>query len=175
MGLAEYLTGMKEPSVEDVTWQYVPTSYLGVRGLAKGLGYLPYAKDIYNGLDLLFHKPFDKMTNEEFKQYGNLGKTYYQEYLQNNPVNIKGYGTVSFSRKNKGKDFIKNMEQYPLLRKNLENATKENFTTNYKNETDRNYDYFLNKYKGSLYHYLIEDIKDVGKRYKMMKNKTEGE
>mgnify|MGYP007070310593 CR=1 FL=1 len=57
----------------------------------------------------------------------------------------------------------------------MENATREDFTTNYKNELDRNYDYLSNIHKGDLYHYLIENINGIGKRYKMMKNKTKGE
>ena len=170
-----YITN--EPGVVDETWM-LGLPFLG--GLAnKGLknigGYLPYINDIWQGRDLLFHKPFDQMTKNEFRQYGNLGEKYYQEHLQNNPVEIKNYGEIRFGAKNKGKDKTRNYEQYPFLRKNLENANKENFSTNYKNEADREYDYFSNIYNGDLFHYLIENIKDVGKRYKMMKNKSKGE
>ena len=115
------------------------------------------------------------MTKEELKNYGELGEKYYQNHLQKNPINIENYGTVHFGRHNKGKDKIINYEQYPFLRKNLKNAKKEDFSTNYKNENDRIYDYFSNEHKGNLYHYLIENIENKGLRYKMMKNKTKGE
>lgn len=49
------------------------------------------------------------------------------------------------------------MEQYPFLRKNITHA-KKGKNTNTKNETDRNYDHFINKYKNDLYHYIIENI-----------------
>lgn len=137
--------------------------------------YIPYAKDIWQGRNLLFHKPFDKMSEEEFKNYGKLGEMYYKNYLQRNPVKIKGYGTITFSKHNRGKDKTINYEQYPLLRKNIETSTKENFSTNYNNEPDRTYDYFSNTHKGDLYHYLIENISKRGTKYKMMKNKSKGE
>ena len=112
------------------------------------------------------------MTEDEFKQYGDLGEEYYQNHLQKNPVNIEGYGEIKFNRKNKGKDLTQNYEQYPLLRKNLETAKKEDYSTNNKNEIDRNYDYFINTYKGNPFEYIIENITNVGKKYKMMKNKN---
>ena len=80
-----------------------------------------------------------------------LGEEYYQNHLQKNPVNIKDYGEISFGAKNRGKDKTRNYEQYPFLRKNLENSTKEDFSTNYKNEFDREYDYFSNTYNGDLF------------------------
>lgn len=149
------------------------TGGLGAFKTGKALtGMAPYFNDIWQGRKLLFHKPFGWMSKQEFKNYGNLGKNYYKNFLQKNPVNIKGYGKVEFGKHNRGKDLTQNMEQYPFLRKNLETGTLEPFSTNYKNETDRIYDYFSNTYKGDLYHYLIENISKNGKRYKMMKNKT---
>lgn len=153
----------------------IPSLVSGVLGASKTIPFLPYIKDIWAGKNLLFHKPFQNMTKEEFKDYGNMGKDYYKNYLQNNPINVKGYGLIKFGRKNRGKDKTINYEQYPFLRKNIENATREDFTTNYKNEFDRTYDYFSNTYKGDLYHYLIENIENRGLKYKMMKNKTKGE
>ena len=60
------------------------------------------------------------------------------------------------SRKSNANKAI-NMEQYPFLRKNITHA-KKGKNTNTKNETDRNYDHFINKYKNDLYHYIIENI-----------------
>ena len=64
------------------------------------------------------------------------------------------------------------MDQYPFLRKNLENA-KWKFNSNEKNEFDRTYDHFYNLHNRKLYDYLIEKItNNQGKtirNYKMMK------
>jgi len=145
--------------------------YVVKNGFNRVLPFLPYLRDIWEGRELLFHKPFNKMNSEEFKNYNKLGKQYYKDFLQNNPVNIKDYGEILFSRHNKGKDNTINMEQYPLLRKNLATSEK-GLNTNTKNELDRSYDHFSNTFKNNLYDYLIEDINGVGKRYKMMHNKT---
>lgn len=153
----------------DETWKYVTPIGFALR---KAIPYIPYMADIWAGRNLLFHKPFDKMTKEEYNNYGKMGRDYYQNHLQKNPVNIKDYGEIKFNRHNLKKDNTYNFEQYPFLRKQLETAEKENFSTNNKNETDRNYDYFSNEYKGNLYNYIIENINGVGKRYKMMKNTT---
>ena len=156
----------------------IPSLLLGLSGTASGLKkvveYAPYLNDIWQGRDLLFHKPFNRMSNEEFKSYGKLGRQYYKDHLRNNPVDIKDYGLVEFGRTNMGKDKTTNMEQYPFLRKNLQNAVKTG-TTNTKNEADRVYDHFQNTHKNNLYNYIIENITNEGKKYKMMKNKTLGE
>lgn len=168
-------TELEEPSVQDVTWETLAPLVVGIKGFNVLKSYTPYLEDIWNGRKLIVHKPFNKMTREEFKQFGKLGEEYTKDYLQHNPANIKGYGMVKFSRHNRGKDKTINYEQYPFLRKNLETAKNENFSTNYNNEADRVYDYFSNTFKGDKFHYLIENIKDRGLRYKMMKNKSRGE
>lgn len=146
----------------------------GLKGLSSGYnafkGVRPFLGDIWEGRKLIFHKPFKWMSRDEFNNYGKLGKKYYQNFLQRNPINIEGYGEIKFSRPNKGKDDTVNMEQYPFLRYKLNNAKKID-RTNTKNEIDREYDILENRYKGNLYNYLIEDIIDVGKRYKMIKKK----
>lgn len=151
----------------------IPSLVIGSGGMSNGIKkiaeYAPYINDIWQGRNLLFHKPFNKMSSEEFKSYGKLGRQYYKDHLQNNPVDINGYGLVEFGRTNRGKDNTANMEQYPFLRKNLQNATQMD-TTNNKNEIDRIYDHFYNTHKNNLYDYIIENIAKDGKRYKMMKN-----
>ena len=104
-----------------------------------------------------------------FKNYEKLGLDYYKNHLQPNPVEIDGYGIVTFGKHNKGKDDITNFNVYPYLREQLKTARRGE-RTNYNNETDRMYDYFYNNHNGDLYKYLIEDIKGVGKRYKKMRN-----
>ena len=64
---------------------------IGKTGVNWFNGIKPYLGDIWAGRNLLFHKPFKKMTPEEFENYNNLGTDYYQYHLQKKPVNIKGY------------------------------------------------------------------------------------
>lgn len=156
----------------------VPSLVLSIYSMGRTLPYLPYLpylKDIWYGRDLLFHKPFNLMTREEFKNYGALGDKYYQNFLQNNPINKRGFGLIEFGRKNRNKDITVNKENYPFLRKNINDAVENLEPTNNKNEPDRIYHYLENRNNGNLYHYLIEDIKNKGFKYKMMKNKTKGE
>ena len=168
---------MEFDSLNDVvlndTWG-IPSLILGVGGVKTLANFAPYAKDIWNGKNLLFHKPFNLMNRQELKEYGKIGQKFYQDYLQNNPANIPNYGQVKFGKTNRGKDKSINMEQYPFLRQKLE-TSERGITTNTKDEADRSYDHFSNTYKGNLFHYLIENIEKDGKRYKMMKNKTMGE
>ena len=64
------------------------------------------------------------------------------------------------------------MSNYPFLRKNLSEAIEETLPTNTKNEIDRVYHHLYKKNGNNLYDYIIEDIKDTGLRYKMMRNKN---
>lgn len=154
----------------------VPNLVMGTMGLYQAgktaFELAPYAKDIWAGRNLLFHKPFKWMSKQEYDNYGQMGKNYFQNYLQKNPINIKEYGKINFSSNNRGKDYPFKMDQYPFLRKNLENA-KWKFNSNEKNEFDRTYDHFYNLHNRKLYDYLIEKItNNQGKtirNYKMMK------
>lgn len=129
----------------------------------KTLEYTPYIKDLWNGRNLIL----DRFTKNQEK-IADDGNNFYQTYLQKTPANIKGYGEVTFSKHNKGKDKTADFLEYPFLRKNLEGSYKFN-TTNYKNEPDRVYDYLTNN--KSLYDYVIENIANKGKKYKMMHKK----
>lgn len=112
------------------------------------------------------------MNEQDFKNYENLGLNYYQHIFQPNKVEIPNYGTVTFSRKNKGKDDITNFKAYPDLFEMLKGSKKID-RTNYKNEIDREYNYLENQ-NNNLYQFLIKDIENKGKRYKMTKNKETG-
>lgn len=154
----------------------VPNLVMGTMGIYQAgktaFELAPYAKDIWAGRNLLFHKPFKWMSKQEYDNYGQMGKNYFQNYLQKNPINIKEYGKINFSSNNRGKDYPFKMDQYPFLRKNLENA-KWKFNSNEKNELDRTYDHFYNQHNRKLYDYLIENITDnqgkIIRNYKMMK------
>ena len=112
------------------------------------------------------------MNEQDFNAYEDLGLRYYQNIFQPNTIEIPGYGVASFSRKNRGKDDITNFRMYPDLFELLTGAKPVN-RTNYKNELDRQYDYLENP-NNKIYQFLMEDIKDKGKRYKMMRNKETG-
>lgn len=112
------------------------------------------------------------MNEQDFNAYENLGLNYYKNIFQPNSVNVDDYGIVSFGRKNRGKDDITNFKMYPNLFELLSGAKPVN-RTNYKNELDRQYDYLENP-NNNIYQFIIEDIENNGKRYKMMKNKETG-
>lgn len=123
-------------------------------------------------IENVLRSPQFPMNETDFKNYENLGLNYYQHIFQPNSVEIPGYGTVTFGRKNRGKDDITNFRIYPDLFELLQGSKKVN-RTNYKNEIDREYDYLENP-NNKLYQFLIEDIAEKGKRYKMMQNKKTG-
>lgn len=123
-------------------------------------------------IENVLRNPQFPMNEQDFKNYENLGLNYYQHIFQPNTVYIPDYGTVTFSRKNKGKDDITNFKAYPDLFEMLKGSKKID-RTNYKNEIDREYDYLENP-NNKLYQFLIEDIENKGKRYKMTKNKETG-
>jgi hypothetical protein len=123
-------------------------------------------------IENVLRSPQFPMNETDFKNYENLGLNYYQHIFQPNSVEIPGYGTVTFGRKNRGKDDITNFRMYPDLFELLQGSKKVN-RTNYKNEIDREYDYLENP-NNRLYQFLIEDIAEKGKRYKMMQNKETG-
>lgn len=123
-------------------------------------------------IENVLRSPQFPMNETDFKNYENLGLNYYQHIFQPNSVEIPGYGTVTFGRKNRGKDDITNFRMYPDLFELLQGSKKVN-RTNYKNEIDREYDYLENP-NNKLYQFLIEDIAEKGKRYKMMQNKKTG-
>lgn len=169
MGLHEYLNDRDVNA--DAALIDNQTPFLLMGGISTGqkaLGYAPYLNDIWAGRKLLFHKPFRSMSAEEYKNYGNLGKKYFQDYLQHHPVNIKGYGKVQFGSDYNGKDFNFKREQYPFLRKQLYNSKKFN-TTNNKGNTDKVFDHLHNTFRNKLYDYIIENNNDKGLYYKMLK------
>lgn len=164
---------LNETNPESEAYKQKVNTILGIEGpfipAIKTFKIAPYLGDIWNGRNLIldrFIKNQDKIKID--------GDNFYQNYLQKNPAYIKNYGEVTFSRKNRGKDLTENYLEYPFLRKKLENSNKIK-TTNYKNESDRKYDYLKNSDNGDVYNYVIENIDNVGKRYKMMHNKTKGE
>lgn len=163
------LINNENPESED--YKQKLNSILAVESLVfptvKAVEYFPYRNDIWAGRKLLY----DRIFNQPQEKIKNDGEEFYQDFLQKNPIIINGYDKVYFGRKNKGKDLTINYLEYPFLRKKMSTSEKIK-TTNYKNETDREYDYLRNTDNGDVYNYIIENIQSVGKRYKKMENKT---
>ena len=150
----------------------VPNLVMGTMGLYQAgrtaFELAPYAKDIWAGRNLIFHKPFKWMSKQEYDNYGQMGKNYFQNYLQKNPIDVKEYGKINFGSDYNGKDYYWKMEQYPFLRKQLFNAEKVH-TTNDKNSLDMVFDHLHNKFRNKLYDYIIENNNNKGLYYKMIK------
>jgi len=173
-GLSNSADWINNENPESEDYKQKLNSILAVESLvlpsAKVVEYFPYRNDIWAGRKLIY----DRIFNQPQEKIKNDGREFYQNFLQKNPAYIRDYGVVPFGQKNKGKDRTLNFLEYPFLRKKMYDSEKMK-TTNYKNESDRVYDYFKNVDSGDVYNYVIENIKNVGKRYKMMQNKTKGE
>ena len=93
-----------------------------------------YLPKMIAGLRLLYHKPFDKMSEEEYNKFGRLGMDYYKKYIQGKKANnqevqnvdYKNRQGIMFTGKRAGEPDYRFMEQYPRLINNIENA-KENY------------------------------------------------
>jgi len=63
----------------------IPNLVMGGVGLFNGsravLNLLPYKNDIWQGRNLLFHKPFWMMNKADKNKYENLGETFYKNVL----------------------------------------------------------------------------------------------
>lgn len=106
----------------------IPSMVVGGLGLFKTIPYLPYLREIWKGRNLLLHKPFDKMTKEEYNNYGKLGRDFYKSVLNKQKANSRFInGDISFPNKRASETDYRYMEQYPLLRKNIHDATKNTF------------------------------------------------
>lgn len=154
-----------ENEAVDVTWQYVAPFAVGLgKTLNKGLNYIkdyaPYINDIWQGRNLLLHKDFNKMTPKEYTNYGNTGKEFFKRILHPQKANNEIVGEIIFPNGSAGKSDYKYMEQYPLLRYNINKAKDNKFIKNYKNRKDT--DGFNNlkvKWKDKDYTYQIKNNK----------------
>lgn len=160
-----------ENEAVDVTWQYVAPFALGLKNVAqRGLRQIanhPKTQQLMHAGQLLFHKPFEKMTNEEYASYGRLGKEYYKKYIQGTKAKNDIIGDVDFYGAQARKSDPRYMEQYPFLRKNIEKA-KENVYLEVKEKLDKKglpytrkdatgFDNLKIKWKGKDYDYQIRN------------------
>ena len=94
-----------------------------------------YLPEIIASARLLYHKPFEKMTKEEYNKYGKLGTEYYKKYIQgkkayNTDVQNSDYKNregIMFTGTRAGEPDYRYMEQYPDLIKNIESSTENYF------------------------------------------------
>lgn len=139
-------------------------------------GALDYFKKMYPNETFTPQKP--ELSSIEQKIIRDEGKKYVKENLKGTSVNIPGYTTVDFTRKNVGEDYPHNMPDYPTLKDYLPGA-KYAFSTNYKRENDRLYDHLVNPENKAIVDYLTEVIQDtkgnILHNYKMMKNLSKGD
>lgn len=112
----------------DETWKYAIPLSLGGLGIKTALPFLPYMADIWAGRNLLFHKPFDKMTKEEYTNYGYTGRDFYKKVLNPQKAQNKFIeGEINLPNSKAMKPDYRYMEQYPLLRKNINEASENTF------------------------------------------------
>ena len=175
----------------------VDNADLVMGGIALGLPMtkVKYLPELIHATRLIYHKPFDKMTIEEKKSFGNLGKEYYKKYVQHRPVHNEDIGTIDFNGGQAGKPDYIYMEQYPKLRENIQNAT-ENVYIKAKPRIDKNgnkytrqdavgFDNLKVNWKGKDYDYQIRhnpalenpdfyNIKPYDLLIKELENQTKG-
>lgn len=122
--LLSKLTGLKN---EDAV--------MGAISLALPFSKVKYLPEAISAAKLLYHKPFEKMSEEEYNNYGKLGTDYYKKYIQgkraHNPevqnADYKNRDGIMFTGSRAGKPDYRYMEQYPDLIKNIENGTDNYF------------------------------------------------
>ena len=159
-----------EPGVVDETWMLSLPALGGIanRGLKTIGEYLPYINDIWQGRGLLFHKPFDWMTPEEYTNFGRKGVEFYKSVL--NPRKAESRyieNPINFPNSKAGESDYKYMEQYPLVVKNIKEALS-NVYKKVKPKIDKNGNEYIRKdakgfhnlkvkWKGKEYDYQIRD------------------
>ena len=112
-GQVQHFEPLNDTALND-DWA-IPTLVSGGLRVVKSIPFLPYIKDIWNGRKLLFHKPFDEMTSEEYNLFGKKGKSFYKNYLHNSTAKHRDIGNISFPNSQAGKADYRYMEKYPLL------------------------------------------------------------
>lgn len=125
----------------------------------------PNMGSIVNGLE---REPINKPKWKLFAKENIIGKS----------VDVPGYGTVTFTNKNLGKDYPYNLPEYASLLDRLGHSSYA-FSTNYYDEKDRLYDHLKYSDEKNLFDFLIEVIQDnkgdIHHNYKMMKDINKGD
>ena len=141
-----------------------------VKNIKDATTYLPYLKDIWEGRGLLIHKPFDQMTEQEIAAYRQLGNSFYKNNLNGRTAenNMLHKPTpVNFPNARAGESDFQYMEQYPLLRRNIQEAKENTFLPPHV-KIDKNGNEYIRpdangfnnlkvNWKGKLYDYQIKE------------------
>lgn len=132
--------------------------------------YAPYLDKIWKGRSLLFHKPFENMTPQEYNEFGRRGVKFYKEVLHPIQATNKNVdNAIHFPNRRASESDYRYMEQYPLLPKNIKEATENTYKLpkpkidKYGNETIRDdakgFHNLKVKWKDKYYDYQIRDNK----------------
>ena len=90
--------------------------------------YAPYLDKIWKGRSLLFHKPFENMTPQEYNEFGRRGVKFYKEVLNPTQTTNKNVdNAIRFPNASAGESDYRYMEQYPLLPKNIKEAQENTY------------------------------------------------
>lgn len=100
------------------------------------------------------------------QDYRNLGKQYYSEEFMPNGIYKDNYGQIDYIKHNKGKDEIQVLKHYPEMNKNI-NEAEYGYTSNHKNELDREYDHLINVVDDDVLDFVIERMNNGKNIYKM--------
>ena len=108
---------------------------MGAISMAAPFTKVKYLPQVISAARLLYHKPFEKMSPEEYKNYGKLGKEYYKKYIQGNKVynpevqkkDYKQREGIMFTGGQAGEPDYRYMEQYPKLEENIEKSLNNYF------------------------------------------------
>ena len=139
----------------------VPNLVMGTMGIYQAgrtaFELAPYAKDIWAGRNLIFHKPFPIMNNLEKQQLKENKIDFYKNFLHNNPLETS-FGTVNFRNRQSGEIDTKYARQLPLLRYKISKFNKNDSIPmqDFKQRPHIKYfDNFKTKWLGKDYDYQI--------------------
>lgn len=159
-----------EPSLKDVTWQYVAPLGVGLTraGLnpvsnvtSKILEVAPFLNDVWQGKDLLAASLLGD--NKTIRQ---KGSEFLKNYLAKKPIDTN-IGTVGFRNKVVNETSPQHLWQLPFSRFNLYRAQKNTKMPNKKPEKRRDADSFENvevNFFGNKYDYQVRNNKNDGSK-----------
>lgn len=173
LGGVEYNAAKEKGMLNDAAindgW-LLPSLLIGGNGIYRTISpFVPYINDIVQGLDLLVHKPYNWMSPEEYNAFGQRGVEYFKKVLNPQSATNKNIeNEIHFPNRRAGESDYKYMEQYPLLRKNIEEATKDTYLPprvkinkktgeKYTRQDAKGFHNLKVRWKGKDYDYQIKD------------------
>lgn len=115
-----------------------------------------YIPQILSAARLLYHKPFEKMSEAEQKAYRKEGSKYYKNYIKDKIIHNNVIGDVDFKGGQAGEPDFQYMEQYPQLRNNIKKATDNiSLPPKYPRDDATSFDNLKVNWRGKDYDYQI--------------------